>query len=342
MARINLTKRYFTPGKPLGEIPLISETGISKEEAERNFAEFEEYEKKNYSTSPLPCLCGNDDSYKISEVDREGYVFPLVICNSCGLIRAQDYWNDECIEDYYANRYRQKYEGGIKPTEENLSRFFEAQVQHSKEVYKFVKDFITQLPKSFETFDIGGGAGGGLKSFEAISSCTLVDFNKNFLNFASKKGFNIFEGGIEEIGKVGVQPDLVILSHVIEHIPDLNDALRALKENLKLGSFVYIEVPSIDALNHGDYYHDFLLQIHKPHCYYFSVNVLNNLMERHGFDVLSVNHKLAGLYQFNNNTKDLRNCHDEVVGLIKKAEIKRKFKFLYFSYFIAKVKKLFS
>ena len=65
-------------------------------------------------------------------------------------------------------------------------------------------------------------------------------------------------------------------------------------------------------------------------------------MERHGFDVLSVNHKLAGLYQFNNNMKDLRNCHDEVVGLIKKAEIKRKFKFLYFSYFIAKVKKLFS
>jgi len=38
--------------------------------------------------------------------------------------------------------------------------------------------------------------------------------------------------------------------------------------------------------------------------------------------------------------KDLRNCHDEVVGLIKKAEIKRKFKFLYFSYFIAKVKKV--
>ena len=92
---------------------------------------------------------------------------------------------------------------------------------------------------------------------------------KNLYEPAPGKGFNIFEGGIEEIGKVGIQPDLVILSHVIEHIPDLNDALRALKENLKLGSFVYVEVPSIDALNHGDYYHDFLLQIHKPHCYYF-------------------------------------------------------------------------
>jgi len=342
MSRINLTKRYFTPGKLLDEHPLISETGVSKKDAERNFAEFEEYERENYSTRPLQCLCGHEDSYKISEVDREGYVFPLVICNSCGLIRAQDYWKDEFIEDYYENRYRQKYEGGIKPTEENLSKFFEAQAEHSKEIYEFVKDFITQLPKSFETFDIGGGAGGVLKSFEGISNCTLIDFNKDFLKFASKKGLNTFEGGIEELDKVGTQPDLVILSHVIEHIPDLNNALRALKENLKFGSFVYIEVPSIDVLNHGGYYHDFLRQIHKPHCYYFSVGVLNNLMKRHGFDVVSVNHKLAGLYQFNNNEEDLRNYHDEVVSLIKKAEIKRQFKILYFNYFIAKVKKLFS
>lgn len=342
MHRINLGKRYFSPGNLLDEHPLISETGVSREESERNAAEFEEYEKKNYSTRPLPCLCGNEDSYKISEVDREGYVFPLVICNSCGLIRAQDYWKDEFIEDYYENRYRQKYHGGVKPTEENLTKFFEAQVDHSKEVLKFVKDFIPQIDKSFEIFDIGGGAGGVLESFKQISNCTLVDFNKDFLNFASKNGLNTFEGGIEDIAKVGSKPDLVILSHVIEHIPNLNDALRALKENLKPGSYVYIEVPSIDSLNYGHYYYDFLRQIHKPHCYYFSKDVLNNLMERHGFDVHGVNYKVAGLYQFNNNEKGLKNYHDDVASLIKKAEIKRKFKILYFNYFIAKIKKLFN
>lgn len=40
--------------------------------------------------------------------------------------------------------------------------------------------------------------------------------------------------------------------------------------------------------------------------------------------------------------KDLRNCHHEVVGLIKKAEITSKFKLLYFRYLIAKLKKSFS
>tara|TARA_B100001964_G_scaffold141291_1_gene155776 strand:+ start:253 stop:1323 length:1071 start_codon:yes stop_codon:yes gene_type:complete len=340
---LQLSKRYFELGKLVHEDILLSDTGVSREEMKNNFEKFNEYEEENYSTEPLKCLCGNDDSYKISEADREGNFYPLVICNSCGLIRAKDYWKQEFIEDFYKNRYRQKYEGGKEPKEKTLLLFFEAQKAHSKQVYQFVKDFIGELPQPFETFDIGGGAGGMLDSFKEISNCTVFDFDTTFLNIGSKNGFKTLEGGIEDIKTTGIKPDFVILSHVIEHIPDLNKVLEGLASSLKSGSLVYIEVPSIDGLTNGAYYYDFLRHIHKPHVYYFSVGVLNNLMQRHGFDVLKVNHNLSGLYQFNNQMDErvrLRNCHDEVVSLIKNAETKRKFRIIYIYYFLNKVKSL--
>ena len=59
--------------------------------------EFEDYQSSNYNTIAVLCLCWNDNSYIISTVDREGWEYPLVICRSCGLIRAKNSWDEKNV-----------------------------------------------------------------------------------------------------------------------------------------------------------------------------------------------------------------------------------------------------
>ena len=102
MNRLKLSRRYFRTGKPIKNAQPTPEQYLF-------WREFDDYQKKNYSTIPVQCLCGKDDSYLISNVDREGFEYPLVICRACGLISKGEYWDQNSTSDYYENWYRKLY-----------------------------------------------------------------------------------------------------------------------------------------------------------------------------------------------------------------------------------------
>ena len=120
MCDLKFSKRYFTIGTPIRK-------AMPSEYRYKIYREFEEYQRNNYVTKPLDCICGNDNSYLISNVDREGFAYPLVICRSCGLIRAKEYWNLECTKDFYTNWYRKKY-----GEEDDPSNFYNGQTKKSR------------------------------------------------------------------------------------------------------------------------------------------------------------------------------------------------------------------
>ena len=94
MSRLKLSKRYFRTGRPIN----------NSTPEERVFGtEFDDYQRKHYPTVPIECLCGEQKSYLISTTDRDGWEYPLVLCISCGLIRAKRYWDQESTIDYYKN-----------------------------------------------------------------------------------------------------------------------------------------------------------------------------------------------------------------------------------------------
>ncbi len=43
------------------------------------------------------------------------------------------------------------------------------------------------------------------------------------------------------------KPDLVILSHVLENFTNVDKEITTLKNNLKIGSLIYVELPGIDS-----------------------------------------------------------------------------------------------
>ena len=53
----------------------------------------------------------------------------------------------------------------------------------------------------------------------------------------------IYSGGIDVLVELDLQADLIILSHVIAHIPNLVNFLNKVKNILKPSGWVYIESP---------------------------------------------------------------------------------------------------
>jgi 2-polyprenyl-3-methyl-5-hydroxy-6-metoxy-1,4-benzoquinol methylase len=76
--------------------------------------------------------------------------------------------------------------------------------------------------------------------------------------------------------------DVVVLSHVLEHLADVQGAASALRSLLAPDGLVYLEVP--DASRYGDYlvapFHDF----NTEHINHFSLPLLNRLLDSHEFE----------------------------------------------------------
>jgi SAM-dependent methyltransferase len=85
--------------------------------------------------------------------------------------------------------------------------------------------------------------------------------------------------------------DLVVLSHVLEHLSDVRGAVAGMWALTKPGGSVYIEVP--DAARYADHlvapFHDF----NTEHINHFSGTTLRLAMELAGFETTLVSHKLV-------------------------------------------------
>lgn len=112
---------------------------------------------------------------------------------------------------------------------------------------------------------------------------TILDYgsgNGVFANLVSKK-FKIdkFDIGMETNTN---RYDLVVLSHVLEHIFDLHSFIKLVSNNVLDSKFLYIEVPN------ADYYEKFtticpLQEINIEHINFFSKYALNKLFIHYGF-----------------------------------------------------------
>jgi len=325
MKNLKLAKRYHIPGK-------IIKNAEPTPERFQIYKEFDKYQRENYTISHMKCLCGNNDQYLISKVDREGFEYHLEICRTCGLIKAKNYWDEKNVKDYYTNWYRKKYGG-----EEDPVIFYNNQTKTSKRVWDFVNEYTSRLKTPYTIVDIGGAAGGVLDSFKSDNDCHLFDYNKKLLNHAKTMGINTIEGGIDKLHLIEQKPDLVILSHVLEHFTNVHKELETLIKHLKFGSLVYIELPGIDSLNEGRRFYDFLADIHMAHVFYFSRGVLNNLMERKGFRCLKSVTEISALYEYTGQIGALKNYHNHVCSLINSAEIKRKLGLFYIKKYIGNI-----
>ncbi len=141
--------------------------------------------------------------------------------------------------------------------------------------------------KEARILDIGAANGGLLESLRGIGFDNLVGLDPSAEcvgNIKSSVRVNAYRGSLSQLPDIG-DFDLVVLSHVLEHICDLRQAVRQIVSLLKPNGKTYIEVP--DADRYSQYVNAPFQEFNTEHINHFSEQSLTTLFEQFGFKKLS-------------------------------------------------------
>ena len=76
--------------------------------------------------------------------------------------------------------------------------------------------------------------------------------------------------------------DAFFILNFLEHLPNINEVLRGITNNLKEGAVGLVEVPNFDMILRNNLFSEFI----SDHLYYFTKETLRMTLERNGFEVI--------------------------------------------------------
>ena len=210
---------------------------------------------------------------------KDGY--DVVLCEKCKFLFADSAATQHDYDVYYSDF--SKYEDNHTSTGGGGSSFDSVRLQNvGKQIADVVKD------KSYRIVDIGCANGGILKTLKEIGflnvvgvdpSLACVNYIKNALAIEAHKA-SLFDMP-ESLGKF----DVIILSHVMEHILDLKRCIGEVSKFLNEDGLLYIEVPN--ANRYVDFITSPFQDFNTEHINHFTQTSLDNLFENSGFVKLS-------------------------------------------------------
>ena len=240
-----------------------------------------------------PCAICNHTKGKILHTQNfslpEKSVLPktydVVECENCGHCFA-DTSAKQSDYDFYYNQMS-KYEDKETASGGGLDEIDRARLNIAAGIIE------ENCPnKSASILDIGCANGGLLHCLKekGYKNLTGIDITKICVENVKKAGFNAFFGGIFNLEELGENKyDVVILSHVLEHVYDLQKTAKNLKQLLNPNGIIYIEVP--DASRYSNYYVVPFYYFDCEHINHFDINSLKNLFEDNEFKCSTFNER---------------------------------------------------
>ena len=207
----------------------------------------------------------------------------LVACSQCGFIFFDTQSSPEEFYAYYGQNmhYLSDSSGTGVLNERETKRY--ASILAALEKHRAVR--------TSRVVDVGSAKGGFL-SFLKKHGCQkllAVDLLPECVEFAKRRGIDAKTGTAEKLPLADNSVDMVILSHVLEHIVDLKAAVEETYRVLRNGGLVYAEVPSLE---YGcSFKHAPMWDLMYEHINYFSKNHLVSLFESHRFSCLATQRK---------------------------------------------------
>jgi 2-polyprenyl-3-methyl-5-hydroxy-6-metoxy-1,4-benzoquinol methylase len=225
----------------------------------------------------MKCFCG-EQAVKLGPSYQSHWgPVRLAVCKACGTYRAADTPTPEQLEALYM--------GGTIYTPPTDARFAEL----SKSFGHVVTDLKRLGYERKRVLDLGCDAGYALAAFREHGwSGVGIEVNRSTSEYARKRlGLPILSS-IDEL-EATEKFDVIMLSHVIEHIVEPSDLLKSLGERLRPGGVLYIKAPNYGSrhvryLKRGDW----LAFIPLQHVWYFNSRSLRRLLRQNGFECLAV------------------------------------------------------
>ena len=231
----------------------------------------------NYFLRKLCFLCNNKTKSIITEKlklyhfgnKKIGYG----ICNKCGLVmQTISPSNKELISFYKQNFYFEDFKKPKKMKIDSINRQIRLIKQESD---KFPKSILEVSLMSI--YNLLQFRKEGAKLLHGIEPSLILN-NK----IKKKHNIKIFNNIIEKF-KSNISYDLILMSHVLEHLPNPLKAINQCYKNQKLGQKILVEVPLFDRT---ELYPPSGLNV--EHLYYFDENNLTKLINKAGYEILVV------------------------------------------------------
>lgn len=211
-------------------------------------------------------------------------VYDIVSCSKCAFV----YADTPASQKEYDNIYTvmSKYEdpkiasgGGNTPWDK-------------ERLLRIANDLARYLDKSSAILDVGCANGGLLAILkeQGYTNLTGLDQSPTCISYIKKvHGIRAIQGGIfyDQFKDTDFEEekfDLVIFSHVLEHICDIQSALDFIGKKLKDNALLYIETP--DAASYYKYPNVPFYYFDCEHINHFDLQHLKMLFEPMGYSVL--------------------------------------------------------
>lgn len=218
-------------------------------------------------------ICGNKYVEKLHNLKfqlLENIKLPdnynIVFCNECGFVYADTTATQEDYNEFYKNN-------NIYENAASYSDFKKYEL-----TFDYLKSF---LYKKDLILDIGFANGELLKMFkkEGFKNLYGLDPSESCVK-NSANDFKIYHGDIFN-HNITKKFDCIILSHVMEHILDIPQAMKELRKLLSNDGLLYIEVP--DLMQYKDNNASPFNYFDIEHINHFSKESLKNLIYINGF-----------------------------------------------------------
>lgn len=198
--------------------------------------------------------------------------FTLVRCKNCGLVFLDPPPTAEEIEKAYPKNYLPHGEEKVLASTEGLIK------RDSKEEKKYFLDF-------------GCGSGKLLErerrkhpSWEFYG----LETNPDAAKIAEKKGFRIFCGPFEKAKYEENFFDIIVLRHVLEHLPGPRETIQGLFRILKSGGTLSITVPNFSGISTRIFCaYSFLIDVPR-HLFQFTPKTLTELLTLERFQIKKI------------------------------------------------------
>lgn len=212
--------------------------------------------------------------YNILGIDIKEFVQTLVSCKKCGMVYVKKFLNNEALGEFYSCMSNYEFEN-------NNFEFTSDFKELAKRQYEYLKKKL-DFNKINSILDIGCSNGYTLSLFlndniEVLGvepSQKLKEIAKEKYNVSVKTRF--FNKNID----IDQKFNLIILSHIVEHLMYPSEFIKSLRKNLSQNDFIFIEVPTINKFTK-----DWMFHISFEHVNYFNLNSLKNLMILNGFEL---------------------------------------------------------
>ena len=208
----------------------------------------------------------------------------LVKCRDCGLV----YQNPRPTISEMAAHYPPEYDS-YAPNPVTQRTPWLLRLAYDYGVRKRLKT-VTHHKSGGRLLDVGCATGTFLLGVKRHSKLEPegVEINAEAAAVARGEGLKVTVGALEEADFPGDSFDAVTLWDVFEHLHDPSSALAELHRVLKPGGVLVMRVPNLDSYDAGIFGRNWAGYDSPRHTYVFGLDILQKLLRRAGFRVLSM------------------------------------------------------